>query len=176
LFAILVGLPCIAQQGAPAPAANNPVAAADPVAAAQEALRAAEAAHPGNTVEVAKALDDAANAAMDEGVADAGTLETTKREMTVAEAAAGPRSKLFVKALTITSRVLVEVNQASEGRAQAERAMEIAKAEFPDAEEFGRAADAVAGACESLGDWSCSMAKGCWVWNAPSAWRARAMW
>ena len=148
---ILACLPCTAQQGTPAPAAN------DPVAAAQEALRVAEAAHPGNTVEVAKALDDLANAAMGQGVANAGTLETARREMAVAEAAAGPRSKLFVTALTTASNVSVELNQASEGRVLAERAMEIAKAEFPDTIEFANAANALGGACESLGDWPCSL-------------------
>jgi CHAT domain-containing protein len=61
-----------------------------------------------------------------------------------------------VTALTTASGVSVEVNQASEGRALAERAMEIAKAEFPHAVEFARAADALAGACGTLGDWTCS--------------------
>ena len=151
LLLLLLSIPCAAQQGASAPAPN------DPVAAAQAALRAAEAAHPGNTVEVAKALDDLANAAMGTGVADAGTLGAAKREVTVAEAVAGPRSKLFVTALTTTAGVLIQVNQSSESRAMAERAMEIAKTEFPDAVEFARAANAVSDACEALGDWTCAI-------------------
>ncbi len=151
LFVLLVSLPCAAQQSAPAPAASGPVAEA------QEALRTAEAAHPGNTVEVAKALDDLANAEMGQGVADPGTLETAKREMTVAEAAGGSRSKLFVTALTSAANASVAVNEASEGRVLAERAMEIAKAEFPDTLEFANAANALSGACEALGDWNCSL-------------------
>jgi len=152
LSTIFACLQCTAaQQGALAPAPN------DPVAAAQEMLRAAEAAHPGNTVEVAKALDDLAAAAMGVGVTDAGTLEVAKREMAVAEAAAGPRSKLFVTALTTTSGVLKELNQSSESRALAERAMEIAKAEFPDTLEFANAANALSETCEMLGDRNCSV-------------------
>jgi len=151
LIFILACLPSAAQQGAPAPAPN------DPVAAAQEALRAAEAAHPGNTVEVAKALDNLAAAVMNAGVSDAGTLEIAKREITVAEAAAGPRSKVFVTALTTASGVSVEVNQSSEARALAERALEIAKAEFPDTLEFANAANALSDACEALGDRVCQL-------------------
>jgi len=114
LFAILACVQSTAQPSAPAPAPN------DPVAAARQALRDAEAAHPGNTAEVAKALDDVANAIMGNGLTDAATLEIAKREMTVAEAVAGTRSKLFVRALTTTANAQTEVNQPSEGRALAE--------------------------------------------------------
>ena len=154
LFGLLACLPCAAQQSAAAPAAN------DPVAAAQDALRAAEAAHPGNTVEVAQALDKLASATMAAGVTDASTLELAKREMAVAEAAAGPRSKLFVTALTTASGVSVEVNQSSEARVLAERALEIAKTEFPDAVEFAYAANALSDACEALGDRTCALNAG----------------
>lgn len=149
LFVILACLPCAAQQGAGAPTPS------DPVKAAQEALRAAEAAHPGNTEEVAKALDDLANAVMAVGTTDAGTLEIAKREMAVAEAADGPRSKLFVAALTTASGVMVQVNQSSEARVAAERAVEIAKSEFPNDVEFANANDALAYACQALGDKTC---------------------
>ncbi len=151
LFAILACVQSTAQPSAPAPAPN------DPVAAARQALRDAEAAHPGNTAEVAKALDDVANAIMGNGLTDAATLEVAKREMTVAEAVAGTRSKLFVRALTTTANVLTEVNQPSEGRVLAERAMGIAKTEFPDTLEFANAANALSDACQALGDRSCSL-------------------
>jgi CHAT domain-containing protein len=151
LFTVLVCLQCVAQNGASAPAPS------DPVGAAREALRAAEAAHPGNTAEIAKALDGVAAAAMGLGVADAGTLEIAKREVAVAEAAGGQRSKLFVTALTTNANVQLAVNQPSGARGLAERAMEIAKAEFPDAVEFANAANALSDACLVLGDRNCSL-------------------
>jgi CHAT domain-containing protein len=94
---------------------------------------------------------------MGNGLTDAATLEIAKREMTVAEAVAGPRSKLFVTALTTTANVQTEVNQPSEGRALAERAMGIAKTEFPDTLEFANTANALSDACQALGDRNCSL-------------------
>ena len=151
LITVLVCMPCAAQQSVSVPSATNPVTAA------REALRTAEVAHPGDTAEVAKAIDDLVGAALDAGLADAEILDLAKREIAVAEASAGPRSKLFVAALATSSAVLTQTNQASEARALAERAMEIAKSGFPDAVEFAYAANALSSVCDMLGDMKCAL-------------------
>jgi len=154
LMAPLNGVACAAQENS---AAQPPK---DAIALAQEALSAAEAAHPGNTVEVATALDKMVGLEMDAGKATAETLERARREMAVAQAAAGERSKLYVMALTTASGVYVTENETSASRELAERAFEIAQKEFPDAAEYSRAADALFEACNALGDKKCAMNAG----------------
>lgn len=155
LLVLILLLPCAAQQVA------SPVKSPqDYVAIARENLRKTELAHPGNTVEVAQALDDLVGQLADVEGSTPELLELVKREVTVAEAAAGERSKYYVNALASNSDVYVRLGRPAEARPLAERAFEIAQHEFAEASEFINAADELAFACHALGDWSCALHAG----------------
>ena len=123
---------------------------------ARAMLSAAEKEHPGNTVEVADALDAVIEKELDEGKVDQETLALAKRELAVAEAANGNRSKTFVSALSNMSEVYVELSLGAEARPYAERAVEISRKEFPDDEQTINAADELAYVCNALGDFACA--------------------
>ena len=154
LFGLLC-LPCAAQ-----PAAQPAQSPKDQVAEAREKLRAAELAHPGNTVEVAQALDDLVSKGLNAEGPSPELLELVKREVAVAEAAAGERSKLYVNALANNSEAFVMSGHPAEGRPLAEHAVEIAQQGFPDSSEFANAADILASACKELGDLACALRAG----------------
>lgn len=145
-------LPCPAQE----PAAAEKPAPKD-LAEAREQLRAAEAAHPGNTLQVAHALDAVVEKLLDEGTPSQETLDLATRELAVAEAATGPRSKDFVTALSNMSEACVALSHAAQGRPYAERAFEIAQKEFPGDEQGINAADELAYVCDALGDYRCAL-------------------
>jgi len=150
-MAVALCLACAAQQseaGAKSELMN--------IAKAREALRSAEAAHPGNTVEVADALDDLVGAQLDNQLADEETLALARREIEVAEAAAGPRSVALVSALANVSETLVVLSRAAEARPYAERGFEIAQKEFPEAEQGINSADELAYVCNALADYACA--------------------
>ena len=157
LLLLLCLLPVLLCQYCTAQQTETPGSQAhDSLAKAREDLRAAEAAHPGNTPEVASALSALVSLELDSRKADAETLELVKREMAVALAAAGPRSKPYVNALSDASEVYVALSRAAEGRPFAEQAFEIAQKEFPEAEEGINSADELAYVCIYLGDYPCS--------------------
>ena len=151
LFAMLLA-PCTAQQ--PAQTAKSPQ---DVVAEARERLRKAELDHPGNTVEVAEALDYLVARMADVEDATPELLELAKREVTVAQAAAGEHSKYYVNALAANADVDVRLGNAAEGRPLADRAVEIARHEFPDTPMFVNAAEELAFVCRALGDLPCAL-------------------
>lgn len=168
-LASLASVPCAAQQPAPSnadsPANANAGTAKtgiekpgiDKIAQCREALRKAEAEHSGNTVEVADALDALVASQIDAGVVDQGTLAEVEREVHVAEAAAGARSKTFLNSLVLKVEVLIALNRASEARPVAERLLEVAQKEFPDTEDASTAADELGLVCSTLGDFPCSL-------------------
>src|SRR5580698_9911106 len=78
---------------------------------ARAALVKAEAEHPGNTAEVADALNDLVGAQLDAELASDETLTLVNREAAVALAASGPRGKDYVAALATTSEVYVALSQ-----------------------------------------------------------------
>lgn len=102
LLSVYCAANCLAQQS---PSAGKPAAPDEPkkeaakpgidkIAQCREALRKAEAEHPGNTVEVAEALDDLVASQIDASVVDTETLAEVNREVQVAKAAAGPQPDL----------------------------------------------------------------------------------
>ena len=97
--------PAQTQPAAAPPADSNPQPIADPVAEARAELRAAEAAHPGNTVEVANALNKLVGIEVQERGDIQESQGLANRELAVAEAVAGKRSKLYVAA-SATSHLL----------------------------------------------------------------------
>jgi CHAT domain-containing protein/tetratricopeptide (TPR) repeat protein len=129
----------------------------DKIAKCRDALHKAEIEHPGNTVEVAKALDDLVASQIDASVVDQGTLGEVDREVQVAEAAAGARSKTFLDALGVRVEVLIALNRASEARPVAERLYEIAQKEFTNTDDASTAADELGLVCSTLGDFLCSL-------------------
>ena len=154
LFALLCR-PCAAQQ------AVQPLKSPkDAVAEAREKLRAAELAHPGNTVEVAQALDDLVSKELNAEGPSTELLDLVKRDVAVAEAAGGERSKLYVNALANNSEAFVMSGHPAEGRPLAEHAVEIAQQGFPDSSEFANASDILAFACKALGDYACALRAG----------------
>ena len=130
--------------------------AIDPVAGARKELRAAEAAHPGNTEEVAEALNKLVGIEIQERTDPQESLELANRELAVAEAAAGPRSKTYVNALSDIAFVDVVLSKPIDGLKSARRAVEIAEKEFPQSEEFTYAAGMLAYACTTIGDLTCA--------------------
>jgi CHAT domain-containing protein len=96
-------------------------------------------------------------AQLEAGVADAETLMLAQRELAVAEAADGARSKTYVNALGDSSETYVALSRAAEARPLAERAIEIAAQEFPEAEEGINAADELAYVCLALADYPCAL-------------------
>lgn len=127
------------------------------MAKARESLRKAEAEHPGDTLEVAKALDDLVSLMRDAGAADVETLALVNREVQVAQAAAGPRSKAYMSALDAQLDVLIGLNRSPEARPIAERALELGQKEFPGSTETASAANALGRICSSLGDYPCAV-------------------
>jgi CHAT domain-containing protein len=127
------------------------------IAQFREALRKAEADHPGNTVEVAKALDDLVGSEIDAAFVDQSTLAEVTREVHVAEAAAGNRSKPYLDSLGVQAEVLTSLNRVSEARPVAERLFEVAQKEFPNTDEASTAADELGFVCSALGDFPCSL-------------------
>ena len=164
VFLCLLGSLCahgVAQQPSPSakPAASAPEeakTAIDPVAGAREELRAAEAAHPGNTEEVANALDKLVGIEIGERTNPEESLELAKRELAVAEAAAGARSKLYATALGNIAFVEVVLSRPIDALNTARRGFEIAEQEFPQTEEFISVARILAYACVTLGDLACA--------------------
>ena len=141
------------------PDASKPEAAklaSDPVAGAREELRAAEAAHPGNTEEVANALNKLVGIEIGERTDPEESMELAKRELAVAEAAAGPRSKIYVNALSDIAFVEVVLSKPVDALKSSRRAYEIAEKEFPQSEEFISIARIMAYACTTLGDLACA--------------------
>ena len=126
------------------------------IAALREALKKAEQEHQGNTVEVAEALDDLVSSEIDAGVVDQGTLAEVNREVEVAEAAAGTRSKTFLDSLAVKAEVLTALSRAAEARPIAERLLEIAEKEFPNTDEASTAGDELGFVCAALGDFPCA--------------------
>jgi hypothetical protein len=109
LAAVLLPVSSFARQAPsaakPDAAANAPgTSAVDEVAIAREALGKAERAHPENTIEVLKAMDDLVAAQIDTFVVSDETLTLVNRELQVSETVGGPRSKEFVNALDIKWR------------------------------------------------------------------------
>lgn len=156
-------LNCSAQQPAPAPNAPSQqtspadLIAADKIATARVKLHAVEAARPGNTKELAEALNDLISVQRDTGLCDEETVADAKRLVEIEGAIAGPRSKEVVKALDAESDVLETLDHTPEGRAVAEQALEIAEQEFPHAVETSSAANAVGRICSWLGDFPCAL-------------------
>jgi len=152
VLASVLAAHCAAQQPAE-PAKPAP----DPVAQAREMLHAAEVAHPGNTVEVAKAINNLIRVEFDVGKLDADALALAQRGMNVSEAAAGPESETFSYALSSLAQTLRHLSRAAEGRPYAERALEIAKKNFPGGDAVIWAAAALGDACNTLADFPCAV-------------------
>ena len=152
LAAFFLCAPCAAQQAAPV---NSPVS--NEISKAREALKAAEAAHPGNTPEVAPALNDLVSSVVDSGTADAETLALVTRQVQLEETLEGRRSKAYVSALDTQADLMVALNRASDACAIAEQAFEIGQKELPDSSESEASANALGRICSSLGDFPCAV-------------------
>jgi CHAT domain-containing protein len=162
LLWLLLAVPSVCQQQPAAPPAGSSAAQSAETSAAQEIAKAraklagVEAAGKGDTAELAQALNDLISAQLDDERASNETLELATRELKVAEAAAGKRSKAYVSALADNSEVRVALGRHAEARPYAERALEIAQKEFPDAEEGINASDELAYVCMYLNDLQCA--------------------
>ncbi|MGD0629505.1 MAG: CHAT domain-containing tetratricopeptide repeat protein [Terracidiphilus sp.] len=130
---------------------------ANEIVKARDKVHAVETSHPGNTIELADALDHLVDVQVDARVVDAQTLAEVNREVDVATAAAGARSKNVVDALGRQVGVLVELNRAAEARPIAEHGIEIAEKEFPGTEQHSSVLDGLGLACMRLGDYPCAL-------------------
>ena len=149
------GKPDLPATNAAAKELTNP--GIDKIAQYREALRKAESEHPGNTVEVADALDNLVGSQIDAHLVDSETLAEVTREVGVAEAAAGPRSQTYLDALAVQVEVLVALNRAAEARPIAEHLLETAQKEFPDKDDTATSADELGSVCSALGDFPCAL-------------------
>jgi CHAT domain-containing protein len=156
----LLCMPLLSVHGAAQPASQPVKSPKELLAEGQEKLRLAELAHPGNSLEVAEALDDLVDRQLAAEGSSPELLELVKRDVAVAEAAAGSQSKVFVNALAHSSDVLVMSGRPAEARPFAERAFETAQREFPDSPEFANAGQVLCFACQQLGDFSCALRAG----------------
>ena len=144
------------QNAATAPAPSSKPGT-DKIAKSREALRKAETEHPGNTAEVASALDDLVSAELDAAEVDAGTLDEVNRQVQAAAASTGPRSKEYLEALGVQVEVLVGLGRAAEARPVAERLVEIAQKEHPDTDDASTAYNDLGYVCSKLGDFPCAL-------------------
>jgi CHAT domain-containing protein len=148
---IIVAALCLAGAAQQATAPESPIS--EGIAKAREALKAAESAHPGNTVEVADAIENLVQKEIDTESVNAETLPLVMREAEVAKAAAGPNSKTYVVALGMISDVYTALSRPADGRPFAEQGLAIAEKEFPGTEDYANAADELAAVCNMLGDY-----------------------
>ena len=127
------------------------------LAEARVMLAAAEKDHPGNTLEIATALNDLISIQVDAGAADAETVKLVDREIQILSVAPGERSELYVAALDTKADVITGLSRVPESRALAERAFEIAQKEFPETTTAGAAASELGMICSRLGDYPCAV-------------------
>lgn len=168
LMPLLVCACCVAQQpaasSAPAPGsppssppqASTKSPADQQIAKARAKLTQLESAGKVNTIEISQAINDLISAELDNEEATSETLQLATRELAVAEATAGKRSKAYVNALSDNAEVRVALGSHAEARPFAEQALEIAHKEFPDSEEGINASDELAFVCLALSDLACS--------------------
>ena len=124
--------------------------------AARERLKIAEAKHPGNTVEVAYALNAVVN---NELIVDGPTValqEEAKRALSIAEESGGQHSEIYLNALLNQANLLIMLDRPAEARPLAEQSFVLAQREFPEAREFSRSAFVLFFACDALGDLECA--------------------
>lgn len=148
----------------PSPPADAPTLTAAPhepdtVDEARAILKAAEAAHPGNSPEVADAITDVVEfSMMAEPVTDE-TLKTIQRAMTMAEAVSGKRSALYTKAQSVEAWVYFRMDRQDLARPIAEDALAIAQG-AGEPHPIADAASALANICLSMGDYPCALKNG----------------
>ena len=143
------------QAPAPPPASAAPEAE-QAIISARAKVTSLDSAGKGKSPEMAQALNDLISAELDTEKATSATLDEAVRELSIAEAASGKRSKAYVAALSDNSEVRVALGRHAEARPYAEQALEIARAEFPDSEEGINASDELAFVCLHLSDLACS--------------------
>lgn len=151
-----------AQQTAPTtvPPASAPQEAkpgTDSIVKAREALRKAETEHPGDTPELVAALNALVGAQIEAGLVDSGTLADAIRETKVAEGSTGAESKPYVGALGDQIEVLVRLSRAADARPIAERAVAIARRDFPGTDDAATISDELGFSCSRLGDFPCAL-------------------
>ena len=164
--AAILSLIIPAQQAPPPVPQSPPTAGTSPEAAsspaeeelkkAREALKKVEAEGKGDTLALAKALYDLVSAEEDLDEPLPEMLDLAKRELAVAEIAAGKHSKAYIDALSDNAETRVHLNRTAEARPFAEEAAEIAKKEFPDSQQHIDANETLAYVCTSLNDMLCA--------------------
>ena len=138
--------------------AKSPVqTATSTIESARDGLRKAEAEHPGNSPEVAAALHELVGSEIDGEKVDRESLDEVDRELRVAEAANGARSKAFVSALEDQAETLIRLSRAADARPPAERGFAIAQKEFPGTADAATAASELGTVCTALGDYHCGL-------------------
>jgi len=150
LFAVLSLVSSAQQAVAPAKSPS------DWLRAARERLQIAEAKHPGNSVEVARGLNAVVNNELNiEGPTDA-VQQQVKRALSVAEAATGQKSEIYLNALLNQANLMIMLDRPAEARPLAEQTFALAQQKFPDTPEFSRAAFVLFFVCDTLGDLDCA--------------------
>jgi CHAT domain-containing protein len=129
----------------------------DAIQQARVALRAAEAAHPGNTPEICKALEELVGLQLDAHLVTDETMSLVRREVLVAETGPGPHSAEYVSAIDELAEVLIAFDRTAEARPYAEKAFEVASVSFPDTNEYGDSALTLSFVCRTLGDYPCAL-------------------
>lgn len=168
LFAALLGAACAAQQTAPSKPANDANAASqqavetsattqrapETVDEAKAALKTAEAEHPGNTREVAEALNALLQLEVEAVQANDQLLSEAKRGTAIAEAAAGKESDLYVEAVVVEAWVYMKMDRPDLARPIAEDALVVAQ-NVGKPDPLADAASALANICANIFDDPC---------------------
>lgn len=152
LVSALICLCCAAQQ--PADSGANPQ---DPFVKDRAVLAAAEAAHPGNTVEVAQALNNLVGDQLQQQVPPDQMESFAQRALTVAQNAAGKYSEVYVTALANMANVEVAYSRPADARPLAEQAMKLALDGKLGDDALINAAYGLGSVCDVLADFPCAI-------------------
>jgi CHAT domain-containing protein len=139
------------------PAQSNKPAGIDAIQQARITLRAAELARPATPLDICDAMEKLIGLELDAHLVNDETLALVKREVTVAETGIGPRSHEYVAAIDELAEVLVALDRPAEARPHAEKALDIASAEYPGTTDYGNVADTLGFVCGALGDYPCAL-------------------
>jgi CHAT domain-containing protein/tetratricopeptide (TPR) repeat protein len=150
LFAVLPFAGGAQQASAPA---RSP---GDRLRAARERLQIAEAKHPGNSVEVARALNAVVDNELNVEGPTAEVQQHVKQALSVAENATDGQSEIYLSALLNQANLMIMLDRPADARPLAEKSFVLAQQKFTDAPEFSRAAFVLFFACDALGDLDCA--------------------
>lgn len=124
---------------------------------ARDFLRYQESKHPGDTIEVAKALADTALLESAYEKATDRTLEEAQRAVRIVEKVKGKESSDYAYVRAVEARVRADMDRPDLARPIAEEALAIAQRTHPPAEKYANVLSALSTICRRQGDLDCAV-------------------